>query len=152
MNARGCGFDPEGVGQHSPGQRPGFAVEMNGQAESLRQNNHCPRLSAWKQIRTQTRALPWAMLSQPFGLKTEENTRSRSPYESAEHTRRAGSGKRHHASAATAAVADARTAAPRAGETTSRVARWPPALPADDAPARGTRRTRRRPPPASRIA
>ncbi len=31
------GFQPEGLGQHSPGQRPGFEMIVIWQAESLRE-------------------------------------------------------------------------------------------------------------------
>src|SRR4051794_24673444 len=63
-------LQPEGLGQHSPGQRPGYAIPTNrAQPERLGQGGVAALQAAFPSLLLPG-ALPRAMLSQPFGLKT----------------------------------------------------------------------------------
>ncbi|MCI0704302.1 MAG: NAD(P)-dependent oxidoreductase [Planctomycetia bacterium] len=78
--ARGGGLpslQPEGLGQHSPGQRPGVVEQMNPQPEGLRQTLS-QAFSLEEKSLCEPGALPQAALSQPFGLKPVRVTGSHS--------------------------------------------------------------------------
>jgi len=66
------GFQPEGLRQHSPGQRPGKTIKQP--YAPCRCATACLLSQPFRldcQISMRPRALPWAMLSQPFRLKTK---------------------------------------------------------------------------------
>src|SRR5688572_19266386 len=63
-------LDPEGVGQFSPGQRPGLRDILEWHPEGVRYAGVSQAFSLEDTYDREPRALPWAKLSDPFGVKT----------------------------------------------------------------------------------